>query len=193
MNNPSKTSPEKYKSIIEKSQEIHFEMYSQEDLGILLRFLTASKKEARVLELGTGTGLALSWILDGLGEKGVVVSVEKEAQYLELAASFFGEDSRLQLVHQDAHLWVNENKTARFDLIFADTWTGKFTELETVLNMVKPGGFYVVDDLNQQPDWPTGHQDKVILLLEKLKCQKDFYTLPLDIGSGFMVLCRKRN
>ena len=121
MNNPSKTSPEKYKSIIEKSQEIHFEMYSQEDLGILLRFLTASKKEARVLELGTGTGLALSWILDGLGAKGVVVSVEKEAQYLELAASFFEEDSRLQLVHQDAHLWVNENKKARFDLIFADT------------------------------------------------------------------------
>ena len=121
MNNPSKTSPEKYKSIIEKSQEIHFEMYSQEDLGILLRFLTASKKEAWVLELGKGTGLALSWILDGLGAKGVVVSVEKEAQYLELAASFFGEDSHLQLVHQDAHLWVNENKKARFDLIFADT------------------------------------------------------------------------
>ncbi|MDC1011958.1 hypothetical protein OAQ04_01795 [Flavobacteriaceae bacterium] len=79
MNNPSKTSTEKYKSIIEKSQEIHFEMYSQEDLEILLRFLTASKKEARVLELATGTGLALSWILDGLGAKGVVVSVEKEA------------------------------------------------------------------------------------------------------------------
>jgi len=193
MNNPSKTTPEKYKSIIEKSQEIHFEMYSQEDLGVLLRFLTASKKDARVLELGTGTGLALSWILDGLGMKGVVVSVEKEAQYLELATSFFREDSRLQLVHQDAHLWVNENKAAQFDLIFADTWTGKFTELETVLNMVKPGGFYVVDDLNQQPDWPRGHQDKVILLLEKLKCQKDFYKLPLDIGSGFMVLCRKRN
>ena len=193
MNKPTKITPKHYENIIEKSQEVHFEIYSQEDLGILLRFLTASKNEARVLELGTGTGLALSWILDGLGAKGVVVSVEKEAQYLELAASFFGEDSRLQLVHKDAHLWVNENKTTRFDIIFADTWTGKFTELETVLNMVKPGGFYVVDDLNQQPDWPRGHQDKVILLLDKLKCQKDFYTLPLDIGSGFMVLCRKRN
>lgn len=154
MNNPSKTSPEKYKSIIEKSQEIHFEIYSQEDLGILLCFLIASKKEAWVLELGTGTELALYWILDGLGAKGIVVSVEKEAQYLKLAASFFAEDSRFQLVHQDAHLWVNENKKARFDLIFTDTWTGKFKELETVLNMVNPGGFYVVDDLNQQPDWP---------------------------------------
>ena len=130
---------------------------------------------------------------NGLGAKGVVVSFEKEAQYLKLAASFFWEDLRLQLVYQNAHLWVNENKKARFDLIFADTWTGKFTELETVLDMVKPGGFYVLDDFNQQTDWPRDHQDKVILLMEKLKCQKDFYILPLDIGSGFMVLCRKRN
>lgn len=193
MNKPSKTTPKQYENIIKKSREIHFEMYSQEDLGILLRFLTASKKEAHVLELGTGTGLSLSLILEGLGKKGKVVSVEKEAQYLELANSFFGEDKRLKLVHQDAHLWVNENKDAQFDLIFADTWAGKFTELETVLDMVKPGGFYVIDDLNHQTDWPPGHQDKVILLLEKLKCQTDFYTLPLDMGSGFMVLCRKRS
>ena len=77
MNKPTKITPKHYENIIEKSQEVHFEIYSQEDLGILLRFLTASKNEARVLELGTGTGLALSWILDGLGAKGVVVSVEK--------------------------------------------------------------------------------------------------------------------
>lgn len=77
MNKPSKTTPKQYENIIKKSREIHFEMYSQEDLGILLRFLTASKKEAHVLELGTGTGLSLSWILEGLGKKGKVVSVEK--------------------------------------------------------------------------------------------------------------------
>ena len=58
MNKPTKITPKHYENIIEKSQEVHFEIYSQEDLGILLRFLTASKKEARVLELGTGTGLA---------------------------------------------------------------------------------------------------------------------------------------
>ena len=93
---------------------------------------------------------------------------------------------------EDAHLWVYKNQYRRFDLIFADTWTGKFTDLNLVLNMIKADGFYVIDDLNRQNDWPLGHQDEVILLMEKLKYQKDFYPLTLDIGTGMMVLCRKK-
>lgn len=58
--------------------------------------------------------------------------------------------------------------------------------------MVKPVGFYVVDDLNRQLNWPEGHQDQVILLLDKLKSQKDFYAFPIDMGTGLLVLCRKR-
>jgi predicted O-methyltransferase YrrM len=185
--------PKYYYEILEKSKKIHFEMYSQEDLGLLLRFLTASKKNPQVLELGTGTGLSLCWIIDALGKKGSVISIEKEQDYLKIAAGFFGNDPRVQLIHQDAHLWIQDNKGAQFDLVFADTWTGKFTDFEAVLAMVKPGGFYLVDDLNFQSDWPRSHQDKVIILMEKLKCREDFFSLSLDEGSGFMVLCKKQS
>jgi hypothetical protein len=68
---------------------------------------------------------------------------------------------------------------------------GKFTDLDQTLEMVKPGEFYVIDDLNQQENWPEEHQDKVILLIEKLKCQLNFSVLTLDFGTGIMVLCRK--
>lgn len=185
--------PKHYYEILEKSKKINFEMYSQEDLGLLLRFLTVSKKNPKVLELGTGTGLSLCWIIEALGKKGSVISIEKEQDYLKIAATFFGNDSRVQLIHQDAHLWIQENKGAQFDLIFADTWAGKFTDLEAVLAMVKPGGFYLVDDLKFQSDWPRSHQDKVIILMEKLKCREDFFSLSLDEGSGFMVLCKKQS
>jgi hypothetical protein len=57
--------------------------------------------------------------------------------------------------------------------------------------MVKPGGFYIIDDLNRQENWPEGHQDKVIFLMEELKCQTSFSALPIDFGTGIMVLCRK--
>jgi hypothetical protein len=39
--------PKHYYEILEKSKKINFEMYSQEDLGLLLRFLTVSKKIQR--------------------------------------------------------------------------------------------------------------------------------------------------
>lgn len=169
-----------------------FDLFFNEDLGMLLRFLTASKKGASVLELGTGTGLALSWILDSLDDKGCLVSIKKNDKYLNIAASFFGKDPRVELIHQDAAFWIDFNKNNQFDLIFADTWVGKFTHLDLVLAMVKPGGFYVVDDLNRQLNWPEGHQDQVILLLDKLKSQKDFYAFPIDMGTSLFVLCRKR-
>lgn len=40
-------------------------MHSDEELGSFIRLLTLSKKEGNILELGTGTGMSLSWILDG--------------------------------------------------------------------------------------------------------------------------------
>ncbi len=184
--------PKEYLPILKQSKAIDFDLYSNEDLGVLLRFLTASKKEASVLELGTGTGLALCWILESLDEKGQLVSIEKEEKYFKVATSFFGKDPRVKLIHQDAAVWINNNSKTQFDLIFADTWVGKFMQLDLVLAMVKPGGFYVIDDLNRQPNWPEGHQDQVILLLDHLKSQKEFYAFPIDMGTGLLVLCRKR-
>ena len=66
-----------------------FDLFSNEDLCMLLRFLTASKKGASVLELGTGTGPALSWILDSLDDKGCLVSIEKNEKYLNIAVFFW--------------------------------------------------------------------------------------------------------
>lgn len=113
--------PKDYYKILKESKAIQFEQYSHEDLGILLRFLTASKYAPEVLELGTGTGLSLAWILDSLDPKGSVISVEKQVEYQKTAISFFGDDPRVEFVLEDAHLWVYKNQDRRFDLIFAGT------------------------------------------------------------------------
>ena len=166
-------------------------MISDDEVGILLRLLIHSKKEGTFLELGTGTGLSLAWMIDGLHPNGKLVSIENEKKYLDIALKHFQSDSRINLVHQDAQQWVEENQGTQFDLIFADTWVEKFIVLDAVLDMVKPGGFYVVDDINHQRDWPDGHQEKVLHLIEKLRYRSDFYLLPLDISSGLIVLCKK--
>ena len=183
--------PKDYESILKESRKLNFTMISDEEVGVLLRLLTSSKKEGEILELGTGTGLALALIVDGLHSKGKVISIENDSQYIEVARSFFDKESRINIVQEDAKVWIKKNKHLQFDIIFADTWVGKFTDLDQTLEMVKPGGFYVIDDLNQQENWPEGHQDKVILLIEKLKCQLNFSVLTLDFGTGIMVLCRK--
>lgn len=52
--------------ILKRSAEIGFEMASEDRTGALLRTLAASKPGGRFLELGTGTGVATAWVLDGM-------------------------------------------------------------------------------------------------------------------------------
>lgn len=107
------------------------------------------------------------------------------AQELTMFSSFF------DFQYYQDEMRIEKNKHRQFDLIFADTWAGKFTHLNQTLQMVKPGGLCIIDDLNRQENWPEGHQDKVIFLMEELKCQTSFSALPIDFGTGIMVLCRK--
>lgn len=168
------TLPKHYKSIQQKSRDLNFGQISEDEVGILLRLLVSSKPFATVLELGTGTGMGLAWLAEGLHPKGNLVTVEKDKTLLEVANSLFKEDNRIEFVNLDASEWIEKNKEARFDLVFAETWAGKFTDLEAVLKMVKPNGFYLIDDLNYQAHWPGYHQKKVLFLVEKLKCYPEF-------------------
>lgn len=186
-----KSIPKEYESILKKSRSLNFSMHSDEELGSFIRLLTLSKKEGNILELGTGTGMSLSWILDGLDPNGKVTSIENDPDCLDVARSFFAKDHRVSFVQEDAKTWIKKNSTLQFDLIFADTWAGKFSCLNKTLEMVKPGRFYIVDDLNQQENWPEGHQDKVLSLVETLKNKNQFFVLQIDLGSGIMILCRK--
>ena len=56
--------------------------------------------------------------------------------------------------------------------------------------MVKPGGFYVIDDMLPQPNWPDGHAEKVPALLDKLASNASFELLPLVWASGVVVAVR---
>ena len=56
-----------------------------------------------------------------------------------------------------------------FDLIYADAWPGKFSHLDEALGLLAAGGFYVIDDLLPQPNWPEGHAPKVPALVDDLE------------------------
>ncbi|MEM8510571.1 MAG: SAM-dependent methyltransferase, partial [Bacteroidota bacterium] len=61
--------PMLYDAILKQSEEIGFEMSSDKAVGALLKVLVASKPGGNFLELGTGTGLALTWIAEGMDDK----------------------------------------------------------------------------------------------------------------------------
>jgi hypothetical protein len=57
--------------------------------------------------------------------------------------------------------------------------------------VVKDGGFYVVDDMLPQSNWPDGHAVKVPSLMASLAEQPGFVIVPMAWASGLVVAVRK--
>ncbi len=184
------TLPEGYQAIKAASENIKFTMPSDLQTGSLLKTLATSKSNGRFLELGTGTGLSTAWILSGMGKNASLISVDYDDMLLAIANEHLGFDKRLSLVSSDGEDWINDNALLKFDFIFADTWHGKYLMLDEVLEMLNPGGLYILDDMLPQPNWPEGHAEKAITLVETLQLRGDLALTILDWGTGFVIAAK---
>src|SRR2546425_42738 len=120
--------PAELKQIETETKALGFGMASDSLTGSLLRTLVATKPAGSFLELGTGTGVATAWILDGMDEQSRLTSVEEDAAVLAVALKHLGNDPRISFHNEDAGVWLGRAEQAQFDLIFADTWPGKYRQ-----------------------------------------------------------------
>ncbi|MCR9262915.1 MAG: class I SAM-dependent methyltransferase [Flavobacteriaceae bacterium] len=179
--------PVNYPALLAKSKEMGFSMSSDMGVGSLLRTLVASKSNGNFLELGTGVGLSLAWMVQGMDKKSHVISVDNDTELIQIAKAFFQDEPRLELVCADGGEWLESYEGDSFDLIFADAWPGKYSHLENALALLNIGGFYVIDDMSRQPNWPVGHEDKANQLIELLEKRKDITITKMDWSTGLIV------
>lgn len=183
--------PKTYIEIDEATRISGFTMASDVLICSLLRTLAASKPSGKFLELGTGTGLSTSWILDGMDYDSSLISIDNEPKFLEIAKKFLGYDKRLNLLSTDGGKWIEDNKHQKFDYIFADTWHGKYLLLDEVLSMLNKGGLYIIDDMLPQPNWPDGHQEKAIKLINYLETREDLLLAKQIWATGIIIAVKK--
>lgn len=80
--------PDRVIAAHERAEEAGFEISSKPEVGALLAALAAAVPEGgRVLELGTGVGAGVAWIVEGLGARtdAEVVTVDIDADIQGLA------------------------------------------------------------------------------------------------------------
>ncbi len=183
--------PKIHDEIQRKSSEIGFTMPSDLYVGTLLKTLISSKPKSNFLELGTGIGLSLSWMIDGMDEDSKIISLDNDPKLIAIAKQYFGHDSRVELVCADGSEWIKNYKGEKFNLIFADAWPGKYSEIEEVLALINSGGFYVVDDMQHQPNWPEGHEKNVAVLIEYLENRDDLNLTKMNWSTGLIICVKK--
>lgn len=187
MNEDITNFPESYKMILEETNELGFEQLSDLKTGSLLSTLCASKVNGLFLELGTGTGLCTSWMLHGMSSLSKLITVDTEQSLVEVAKKHLAKDSRVEFVTGSGEELIERLEPLSVDLIFADTWPGKYNKLEEALSLLKIGGIYVIDDMLSIKSWPESHARKVLQLEADLTSKKEFTFTKLCWSTGVMV------
>jgi predicted O-methyltransferase YrrM len=188
--NNESAAPPAWREIQARSRALGFDMPSDVQAGSLLKLLIASKPGGRFLELGTGTGLATAWMLDGMDEASTLVTVDVERRYQEIARSVLGDDPRVSFVLQDGLDFILRQTAGSYDLVFADAMPGKYDGLADAMALVRRGGFYVGDDMLPQPNWPEGHQQRVDSLITTFGSAPGWTVTTLAWGTGFVLAVR---
>ncbi|MDE3725076.1 class I SAM-dependent methyltransferase [Nocardiopsis sp. N85] len=187
--------PETLNAIEADTEAIGFTMSCEEEVGRLLRALAASKPGGRILELGTGTGAGTAWLLAGMDREATLDTVDHDPECLGVARRHHGTDPRVRVHQADGGAWLTARADGPgYDLVFADTWPGRFTHRDEALSLVEPGGFYVVDDLARQPEGmvPEGHCLAVEALIADLESRSGWERLSLlGWSCGVMVMVRR--
>ena len=183
--------PKIHSEIENKSKEIGFTMPSDLYIGTLLKTLITSKPKSNFLELGTGIGLSLSWMIDGMDSESKLISIDNDPKLVDIAKSYFGHNKRVEIICADGTEWIKNYDGDKFDLVFADAWPGKYSEINEMLDLIKVGGLYIIDDMLSQGNWPDGHQEKVEKLIEYLENRKDFNLTKMNWSTGIIIATKK--
>jgi predicted O-methyltransferase YrrM len=172
------------------ASHLRFAMSCDDTTGRLLATLAASKPGGRLLELGTGVGTGTCWIRHGMNPDAQLTTIEADDAWQSAARAIVGE-AQITYIVDDAGHWLTTYAGQPFDLVFADTWPGKFTHLDRALDLVTPGGIYLVDDLNPLDAWPAAHTAAVTELTRILFSRPDYHCTRIHEGSGLLIAVKE--
>jgi predicted O-methyltransferase YrrM len=162
-----------------------FTISSEPPAGALLATLAAAiPPGGRILEIGTGTGVGLAWLVTGLGGRTDVEvrSVELDPGTHALTAA--GEWPANVTLHAGDVLALFDT-LGSFDLIFADAQGGKWQGLDRTIGALAPGGHLLVDDMND--DIEQTRRVREILL-----GHPGLTAVELPCGTGLILATRNR-
>jgi predicted O-methyltransferase YrrM len=184
--------PPVVKAAYDRERKLRFTQSSRPDVGRLLSVLAAMVHSCgRVLELGTGAGVGLAWIVHGLGQRNdvTVASVERDPQRAALVQAAGWPRWVSIMVGDEAELL---GVLGSFDLIFADTPSSKLENLPATIAALHPGGLLLVDDMD-----PPSHENpeglaRITAVRHQLLRDPYLFCAELSLSVGVILAARQR-
>jgi predicted O-methyltransferase YrrM len=124
-----------------------------------------------------------------MDEESTLESVDNDAAVVAIAKMHLGSDPRVTFSVQDGSAFLKACE-GKYDLIFADTWPGKYWDLHLALALLGPGGIYIVDDMLPQEGWPEDHPPKVRKLIQTLEALEGYHVVKMCWSTGIILVTK---
>jgi predicted O-methyltransferase YrrM len=118
-----------------------------------------------------------------------LITIENNELLVDVAKKYIN-DSRVEFILADGYRWLKDYKDEKFDFIFADAMPGKYDLFEETIAILKKGGFYIIDDMLAQPNWPAGHDEKVNDFIQTLEERTDLLLTKLNWSTGIILVSK---
>ncbi|MBS9535163.1 O-methyltransferase [Mycobacterium sp. M1] len=169
-------------------------------VGALLSLLTKLSGGKAVVEVGTGAGVSGLWLLSGMGEDGVLTTIDIEPEHQRTAKQAFGDagigPSRTRFISGRAQEVLTRLADESYDLVFVDADPVDQPEyvLEAV-RLLRSGGIVVVHRaaLGGRAGDPAANDPEVVAVREaaRLIAEDERLTPALiPLGDGLLAAVR---
>lgn len=144
------------------SRRSGYATFCRNETGRLLAALAATRA-GLMAEFGTGCGVGTAWLRSGAPEGTRLLTAELDPALAKAAAEIFADDDAVEVLAAD---WSTVADRAPFSLLFMDLGDQTDASVDTIADLVAPGGIVVLDDLTPCESWPPVVDGRVDLVRE---------------------------
>lgn len=188
-----RTIPARVRAAKERASSAGFALSCEDAVGELLATLAAAVPPGgRIVELGTGCGVGLAWLVEGLGARTDVEVVSVDVDESLIAATRSADwPAFVRFVADDGASAIAELAPAH--LVFADAYGGKIDGLDATIAALAPGGVLMVDDMDPALHVDDGLGDAIAAVRTQLMSSPVLRSVELAHGSGVILAVRGRD
>jgi predicted O-methyltransferase YrrM len=158
--------------------------FCRNETGRLLSTLAATRS-GTLAEFGTGCGVGTAWLRSGVRVGARILTAELDQTLAGAAAEIFDGDPQVEVVAAD---WSTLRDRGPFSLLFLDAKEPKNSGVDTVVDLIEPGGIVVLDDFTPCESWPPVFEGRVDVLREQWLTDERFTTVEVMVASDAAVL-----
>ena len=162
--------------------------FCRNETGRLLAALAATRG-GTMAEFGTGCGVGTAWLRSGVRNGARILTAELDERLAVAAQQIFVEDACVEVLAAD---WNVLRDRGPFSLLFLDSGTPSEVGVDTIIDLVEPGGIVVLDDFAPCESWPPITYGRVDTLREEWLTDERFTAVEVMVAPDASALIATR-